>query len=327
MAQFLRPDSNVTQTGFTGGFAEIDETAASDTDRAFGAADKTASVLEVGLSNPQGSPGSGTTTVRYRMAKVNSSGAVSAGGDTVTVTCAVYQGSTLIASDSARTAPDTYTTVSFTPDMSGVTDWNDLRLRFTTAESGGGSGANRRSAAISWAELEAPDAALAITGSLSAGETGTDGFSASGTVADPSITGSLNATETGSDAVAMAGAVTVAGALGATEAGADTAAMAGAVSLSGTVSASEAGSDSAAFAGMVLLSGLLDASEGGDDTASMSGTVVAVAGEIVGVLDATEPTECDELECTGKAPWRPRSHRYPTGGERRVRIRGWRVGP
>ena len=36
MAQFLRPDSNVTQTDFTGGFAEIDDSVASDADTAFG---------------------------------------------------------------------------------------------------------------------------------------------------------------------------------------------------------------------------------------------------------------------------------------------------
>lgn len=164
MAQFLRPDGNITQTSFTGGFAEIDESAASDTDFAYGA-NNTAAVLEVSLSNPSGTPAAGTTTVRYRIAKTNN-GTVDGAGNAVTVTAEVYQGGSLIASDTARTATGTWTAYSFTPDMSGVTDWNDLRLRFTTSSSGG-SPANRRGGAVSWAELESPDAAPAVTHSTS----------------------------------------------------------------------------------------------------------------------------------------------------------------
>lgn len=153
--QFLRPDGNITQTSFTGGFAEIDEASASDADFAYGA-NNVAAVLEVSLSNPTGAPASGTTTVRYRIAKTNA-GTVDGGGNAVTVTAAVYQGTTLIASDSAQTATGTWTQYSWAPSMASVTDWNDLRLRFTTSASGG-TAANRRGGAVSWAEVEAPAA-------------------------------------------------------------------------------------------------------------------------------------------------------------------------
>lgn len=161
MAQFLRPDSNVTQSSFTGGFAEIDEATASDADFAYGN-NNTAAVLEVGLSDPSETPDSaGTSTVRYRIAKTNN-GTVSDTGNAVTVTAAVYQGATLIQSDTAQATSGTWTEYSFTFTHGSITDWSDLRLRFTTSSSGG-SPANRRGGAVSWAEVEAPDASTIVT--------------------------------------------------------------------------------------------------------------------------------------------------------------------
>jgi hypothetical protein len=100
MAQLLRPDSNVTQTSFTNGFANIDEATPSDADFAYGA-NNTAAVLEVGLGNPAATPGAGTTTVRYRVARVNA-GALNGSGSAVGITAELYQGSTLIAADTER---------------------------------------------------------------------------------------------------------------------------------------------------------------------------------------------------------------------------------
>jgi hypothetical protein len=156
VSQFLRPDANVTQTSFTNGFAQIDESTASDADFAYGA-NNTAAVLEVSLSNPSGTPASGTCTVRYRIAKTNA-GTVDGGGNGVDVTGEVYQGGSQIATDTARTTSGSWTEYSFTFAASAVSDWTDLRLRFTTTTSGG-SPANRRGGAVSWAEIETPDAA------------------------------------------------------------------------------------------------------------------------------------------------------------------------
>ena len=183
MAQFLRPDANVTQTSFTGGFADLDESTASDADFAYGD-NNTAATLEVGLSNPSGTPGSGTTTVRYRVAKTNA-GTVDGAGNACDIQCHVYQGTTLIASDTARTVTGTWTTYSFTPNMGSVTDWNNLRLRFVTTTSGG-SPANRRGAAVSWGEIEAPDLDMSDrTGSMAATESGSDSFASTGYTVAP----------------------------------------------------------------------------------------------------------------------------------------------
>ena len=161
MAQFLRPDSNITQTNFVGGFAEIDEVTANDADYAY-SEDRLASVLEVGLSDPAATPGAGTCTVRYRIAKVDGGVFPGTGGSNPTATMEVYQGATQIsAGPAAIVPPDAWTAQSFTFDASLVTDWTDVRLRFSVSSTGG-SPANGRGGAVSWAEIETPAGVQAV---------------------------------------------------------------------------------------------------------------------------------------------------------------------
>lgn len=173
MAQFARPDSNVTQTSFTNGFAAIDEATASDADFAYGA-NNTAAELEVGLSNVTDPASSSGHVFRYRIAKTNA-GTVDGGGNAVTVTVRLMQGTTQIATDTAKTADGTWTQYAYTlsaAEADAITDYTDLRLEFVTSASGG-SPANRRGGAVSWAELEVPDASSgtnysqSLTGALS----------------------------------------------------------------------------------------------------------------------------------------------------------------
>lgn len=158
MAQFARPDSDVTNTG-TGGFGSIDESTPSDVDFWFGD-NNTAEELEVGLTNVT-DPGVSTGhTFRYRIAKTNA-GTVDGTGNAVTVTARLMQGTTEIAADTAKTADGTWTQYALTltgPQADAITDYTNLRLEFVTSASGG-SPANRRGGAVSWAELETPDAA------------------------------------------------------------------------------------------------------------------------------------------------------------------------
>lgn len=151
MSQFLRPDSNVTQTRFTGGYAEIDESSANDADLAYANATGT-STLEVGLSNPGGAPSAGTVTIRYRVAKTDNAGSPNGSGPDSTFNAYLYEGATLIDSDTTRTISSaSFTTFTWNPNTAGVSDWSDLRLRFTATY------ASNRGSGISWAELEAPD--------------------------------------------------------------------------------------------------------------------------------------------------------------------------
>lgn len=155
MAEFLRPDSNVTQTSYTNGFAAIDEVTADDTDFAFGAINSATPLLEVGTSNPAGSVPAGTVTIRWRSAKRNGNGVIG-NGNNFTGTCALFEGATSRASDAYT--PAGWTTRSFTVASSAITDFTNLRLRFTQTASGGNNNNTRSGLAVSWAEIQLPDA-------------------------------------------------------------------------------------------------------------------------------------------------------------------------
>jgi hypothetical protein len=154
MAQFIRPDSNITQSSFTGGFADIDEVTPNDSDYAYSANNANA-VLEVGLSDPAAIPASGTCTVRWRIAKTNN-GTVNGSGAIIDVTPSFRQGGSEIQGASSQSATGTWTTYEFTFESTSVSDWTDLSLRFSVPSTGGPP-ANRRGGAISWAEVEIPD--------------------------------------------------------------------------------------------------------------------------------------------------------------------------
>jgi hypothetical protein len=156
MAEILRPDSNITQTQYTGGFAEIDEVTRDDSDYAYGAVNSTAPTLEVGLSNPAGTVGTGTCTVRWTHAKANNAGTILATGSALNYTCALLEGSTTIASQTVT--PTDWNLSEFTFSATLVTDWTNVRLRWTQTASGGG-GPNPRGGAVSWAEVEVPGVA------------------------------------------------------------------------------------------------------------------------------------------------------------------------
>lgn len=164
MPQTLRPDSNIRTTNIVGGYADIDEVTPTAVDKLYSLNGSNAT-YECGLSNPPNPPGSGTSTVTYIIRKRNEDANAPNSGKSVVVTCHVYEGTTLIASDTPRTltgegSGDTtpglidWWTYSFNPDMSGVTDWNNLRLRFTSSQTG--SGANY-GFGIAWAAMEVPD--------------------------------------------------------------------------------------------------------------------------------------------------------------------------
>lgn len=190
MAQFARPDSNVTQTSFTGGFAEIGEATASDADFASGA-DNTAAELEVGLSNVTDPAISTGHVFRYRIAKTKA-GVVDGTQLAVTVTARLMQGIVQIGTDTAKTADGIWTQYAYTlseVEASLITDYTDLRLEFLTSASGG-TAAKARGGAVSWAELEVPSVAAVDT-------TVTPGTASLRTATfAPSVTTTLNQTAT-----------------------------------------------------------------------------------------------------------------------------------
>jgi hypothetical protein len=158
MAQYARPDADITRTNVASGtYADIDETTPSDSDYLYGTNNSNVT-YECGLSNVSDPNSSSGHTFRYRVVKTYT-GTPDAGGSTTYVTAYLYQGTTLIATDTERTLDGTWTTYSMTISSSeadSITNYTDLRLRIYSGASGG-SVANRRSVGLSWAELEVPD--------------------------------------------------------------------------------------------------------------------------------------------------------------------------
>jgi hypothetical protein len=154
MPQFLRPDADLISTNYTGGWAEIDEVTPADNDLAFGAVNSATPTLTVSLTNPSFPPGGVLGIVRWRSARRNQNGSLTA-GNSFTGTCTLLQGSTTITSDAYST--DNLETREFTFNLSDVTNFNDLRLRFNQTASGGNNNIQRSGLAVTWAEVEIPD--------------------------------------------------------------------------------------------------------------------------------------------------------------------------
>ena len=151
-AQFGRPDTDITTTGWTPTplWEELNEQDPDNATTEITTADNpTNTVFEVAFSSitdPQTSSGH---YVRYRMYKT--------GGKTCTATAELYQGGTAIHSDAAQTLTGTYATYSFNlsgAEADSITDYSDLRIRVTANCTGGGAGSQVRA---TWAEFEAPE--------------------------------------------------------------------------------------------------------------------------------------------------------------------------
>ena len=121
------------------------------------------------------------------------------------------------------------------------------------------------------------EVAAGITGTMSVQESGSDTFSATGTVTDAAVTGTMAVQETGSDIFSAVGEVPRTGTLAVQETGSDTFSATGTVTepgITGTLSVQETGSDSFVGAGEVRITGTLSVIETGSDTFSASSTQV-----------------------------------------------------
>ncbi len=153
--QHARPNADITNTG-TGGFGSIDESNLDPTDFWYGD-NNVAEELEVALTNPTDPAVSTGHRFYYSIAKVNA-GVLDGGGNAVTITARLMQGTTQIATDTAKTCTGMWTAYEYVlsgTEANAITDYTDLRLEFVTSASGGSPGV-RRGGAISYAILIVP---------------------------------------------------------------------------------------------------------------------------------------------------------------------------
>lgn len=154
MAQYGRPDSDVSfDACWSGTYLYIDEETYSDSD--YLTCDMaTNGDAEVGLSNVT-DPASGSGhTVRFRAWQQNTV-------NQRTLQVELLQGSTVISTYSAFNLPTSATSYSWTltsTEADNITDYTDLRLRFTAGGNVDPPGKNQAAVYVSWAELEVPDA-------------------------------------------------------------------------------------------------------------------------------------------------------------------------
>jgi hypothetical protein len=155
MAQFLRPDSDVTTTNWTRStgtnsyFTYIDEVVADSTD--YVQTQIQAANFEVGLSNPTTPLNAGNHIVRVRAWSLGS-------GAAERHTVLLLQGTTTIATPVnnatlTRTTPTTTTYTLTSGEVAAITDYTNLRLRFSA-----GTLAAGETYRVGWAELEVPNA-------------------------------------------------------------------------------------------------------------------------------------------------------------------------
>lgn len=167
MAQFARPDSDVTTGNWTpnGGpvslFDTLNEIVIDDADFSESANNPTADLMEVGLSNVDDPAGNVSHVLRYRYQK----GA--AGGRQIDLTVSLVQGVTVIASFAHVNIGNPWVTQAQAltgPQADSITDYTDLRIQFTAQDAGGGGA---RSAQVSFAEFEVPLQLLGMIPSVS----------------------------------------------------------------------------------------------------------------------------------------------------------------
>lgn len=168
MTQYARPDSNVTTTGFTGSYTDIDETAYDMSDYISGdnANNQTDYYYEVGLTNVT-DPGVGTGHVLSATWNMSSS-------QSHTIKIRLYQGGTQICEALNWTGTfntgsptgggiSTNNLVEYTlteAQANSITDYSDLRIRFYLKKNTSSGG---RTGRWGWAELAVPDASVNIT--------------------------------------------------------------------------------------------------------------------------------------------------------------------
>lgn len=128
----LRPDADINdgvwkdQADGTNLFEAINEPSWIDTDYAWDENAKAGDSFEVGLTNPGYTVGAGDHIIRWRAARI-------ANTKTVTMKCELVQGVTVIASDQ-QVLTANYQTFEYSlsaPEIANITDYNNLRLRFT----------------------------------------------------------------------------------------------------------------------------------------------------------------------------------------------------
>ena len=187
MAQFLRPNSDVTVGTWTTEplFSKVNETTSNDSPF-ISSNNNGTGACELGLSSVDAPENPQTTTLRIRYKKQ------AADGHTVNLTLRILENGTERFTHTYNDITEAWTTGVLNPDLSAVTSWAGLRVELERTGSTGGATGTRRTADVSWIELEVQDAAAASE-DHSGGSEATVNVTAEGS-GQPGISGSSEST-------------------------------------------------------------------------------------------------------------------------------------
>lgn len=167
MAQFLRPSSDITNpANWNGTFADIDEVTANDSDFGY-SDDRDDLTYETALSSVTDPLSAAGHTVRCRISRSDGGVPNQTGGSASSVQILLMQNALQIAEIRADADVGAWEDVVYTlstAEANNITSYSSLRVRFVIT-GGGGSPANRRGVAVSWVEMEVPNAIGVLAGS------------------------------------------------------------------------------------------------------------------------------------------------------------------
>lgn len=165
MGQFARPDADISATNWTGAYTAIDEVSYDDADYLTGA-NSANGTCEKGLSNVTDPASSSGHVVRFRAWQENNT-------HQRTLSVVLVQGSTVISTyaafDLVKGVATSYSWTLSAGEADSITNYSDLRLRFTSGGTVSTPAPSRSTVYVSWAELEVPNVvyAQAVSGALS----------------------------------------------------------------------------------------------------------------------------------------------------------------
>jgi len=285
--QFARPDADVSAGTWTTAplWSSIDEAAADDGDL-ITSSTTSGSTCEVALSDVTDPAVSTGHIVRYRYSKT------ATGGSSPNITVDLVENTTVRASSGAVAIPDATTWNDGTFTLTGgeadsITDYADLRLRFTMTRAGGSA----RGARVSWAEFEVPAAGTPASLTVAAATAPAAG----GTV--NLLVAAILSVTAATSAAAADGALTVPNALTVTAAEAT---AAGDANITAASILTVTPAESPAAGGSVNLSAasLLTITPA-ESPAAADGALTGQGA--LGVVNATAPAQAESVDLVGSA--------------------------
>lgn len=167
MTQLLFPNADIVSTGYTGGFANIDEIFPSDADFCFAQVNSATPTLRIGFTDPPqpaGGRGLQEFSWSYRIAAIDGNGVIGSNSRPFEVTISLIVNGTFTVQTTTITnftgGWQTFTTsdlVFFGFGPANEINATTFEAQFSQTASTGNNNGQRAGLAISWAQLEIPD--------------------------------------------------------------------------------------------------------------------------------------------------------------------------